>query len=74
MVKNPPPSAEESSLLPGWGRSPEEGNGSPLQYSCLENLMEPDVLHSMGSQSRPRLGDSVRIGSWLDTLTVVYSQ
>ena len=24
----------------GWGRSPEEGNGSPLQYSCLENLMD----------------------------------
>ena len=22
---------------PGWGRSPEEGNGNPFQYSCLEN-------------------------------------
>ena len=24
-------------LIPGLGRSPGEGNGSPLQYSCLEN-------------------------------------
>ena len=26
-------------LIPGLGRSPGEGNGSPLQYSCLENPM-----------------------------------
>ena len=24
-------------LIPGFGRSPREGNGNPLQYSCLEN-------------------------------------
>ena len=23
--------------IPGWGRSPREGNGNPLQYSCLDN-------------------------------------
>ena len=23
--------------IPGWGRSPGDGNGNPLQYSCLEN-------------------------------------
>jgi len=27
----------DPSLIPGWGRSPGEGNGSPLQYSSLEN-------------------------------------
>ena len=27
-------------LIPGLGRSPGEGNGSPLQYSCLENSMD----------------------------------
>ena len=27
-------------LIPGWGRSPREGNGNPLQYSCLENPMD----------------------------------
>ena len=26
--------------VPGSGRSPEEGNGNPLQYSCLENSMD----------------------------------
>ena len=25
--------------IPEWGRSPGEGNGNPLQYSCLENPM-----------------------------------
>ena len=27
-------------LIPGLGRSPGEGNGSPLQYSCLENPLD----------------------------------
>ena len=27
-------------LIPGPGRSPEEGHGNPLQYSCLENPMD----------------------------------
>ena len=26
--------------IPGLGRSPGEGNGNPLQYPCLENLMD----------------------------------
>ena len=26
--------------IPGYGRSPGEGNGNPLQYSCLENPMD----------------------------------
>ena len=40
------------SLISGLGRSPGEGNGNPLQYSCLENPMgeEPGRLQSMGSQ------------------------
>ena len=32
--------AEDSGLMPGLGSSPGEGNGSPLQYSCLENLVD----------------------------------
>ena len=31
--------AGDLGLIPGLGRSPGEGNGSPLQYSCLENSM-----------------------------------
>ena len=40
MVKNLPANAEDVGLIPGSGRSPEEGNGNLLQYSCLENLMD----------------------------------
>ena len=32
--------AGDPGSIPGLGRSPGEGNGNPLQYSCLENLME----------------------------------
>ena len=32
--------ARDESLIPGSGRSPGEGNGNPLQYSCLENSMD----------------------------------
>ena len=30
--------------IPGLGRSPGEGNGNPLQYSCLENPMDGGAL------------------------------
>ena len=40
MVKNPPVNAEDAGSIPGLGRSPGEGNGNPLQYSCLENPMD----------------------------------
>ena len=36
MVKNPP-AIEGDGSIPGSGRSPGEGNGTPLQYSCLGN-------------------------------------
>ena len=38
--------------IPGWGRCPGEGNGNPLQYSCLGNPVVRGTwpLHSMGSQ------------------------
>ena len=32
--------AGEMSLIPGFGKSPGEMNGYPLQYSCLENAMD----------------------------------
>ena len=40
VVKNPPAKARDVGVLPGLGRSPGEGNGNPLQYSCLENPMD----------------------------------
>ena len=36
VVKNPPAKAENAGLICGLGSSPEEGNGNPLQYSCLK--------------------------------------
>ena len=38
MVKNL--STRQETRTPGLGRSPTEGNGNPLQYSCLENPMD----------------------------------
>ena len=43
VVKNPPASAgdvRDAGLIPESGRPPGEGNGNPLQRSCLENLMK----------------------------------
>ena len=37
VVRNPPASAGDLGLIPGWGKPPGEGNDNPLQYSCLEN-------------------------------------
>ena len=37
VIKNPPANAGDPGSIPGWGRSPGEGHGNPLQYSCLEN-------------------------------------
>ena len=37
----------EPGSIPGSGRSPGEGNGNPLQYSCLENSMERGAWWSL---------------------------
>ena len=47
-------SVEGPGLIPGSGRSPGEGNGNPLQYSCLENSMDGGAwwgtVHGVTSQ------------------------
>ena len=35
VVKNPSANGGDVDLIPGSGRSPGEGNGNPIQYSCL---------------------------------------
>ena len=40
MVKNLLSNARDQGSIPGSGRSPGEGTGNPLQYSCLENPMD----------------------------------
>ena len=55
VVKNPSAYAGEvrdMGSIPGSGRFPGEGNGNPLQYSCLENPMDRGAWWAMvkGSQ------------------------
>ena len=40
MVKESACNAGDPGSIPGLGRSPGEGNGNPLQYSCLESPMD----------------------------------
>ena len=40
VAKNQPANAGDLGSILGWGRCPGEGNGDPLQYSCLENPMD----------------------------------
>ena len=62
VVKNPPASAEDmrgAGSVPGWGRSPGGGRGSPLQCSCLENPVDREVfwttvLRVTKSQTQPK--------------------
>ena len=51
MVRSPPTNAGVTDSIPGWGRSPGEGNGNLLQYSCLGNpTEEPGGLQYMELQ------------------------
>ena len=60
VVKNLPANAGDIGLIPGLGRSPEEGNGNPLQYSCLGNPMDRGawraIVHGV-AKSQTRLSD-----------------
>ena len=58
VVKNPPAKVGDSSLNPGWGRSPGEGNGKWLQCPCRENPMDRGAwratVHGEGNARRGR--------------------
>ena len=58
-------------LIPGSGRSPGEGNGNPLQYSCLENSMDGGAwwatIHGV-TKSQIRLSDFTFLSFFLSTL------
>ena len=58
-VKNAPANAGGTGLIPESGRSPGGGNGSPLQYSCLEN---PHGQRSLAGYSPRGRKESDRIG------------
>ena len=60
MVKNPPANAGDVGSISGLGRSPGEGNGNPLLYSCLGNPMDRGdglaMVHGV-TKSQTRLSD-----------------
>ena len=55
VVKNSPAKAGDMGSIPGSGRSPGEGNGNSLQYSCLENSMDKGtwsfIFHETAEES-----------------------
>ena len=63
MIKNPPANAgdaRDTGWIPGSGRSPGVRNGSPFQYSCLENSMDKGawqtIVHGV-AQSQTQLSN-----------------
>ena len=59
-VKASASNAGDLGSIPGSGRSPGEGNGNPLQYSCLENPMDGGAWWAAVpgvTKSRTRLSD-----------------
>ena len=59
VVKNPLAIAGDVDLIPGSGKSPREGNGHPLQYSCLGNPMDSGArqatVHGVNERGRNNL-------------------
>ena len=74
QVKNPPADAGDAGSIPGSGRSPGEGNGSPLQYSYLENPMDRGAcwaaVHGV-TKSRTQLSDFTSLRLVLNLLLVI---
>ena len=48
--------AGDSGSIPGSGRSSGEGNGNPLQHSCLENPLDGGVWYAIQSMGLHRVG------------------
>ena len=62
-MKNPPANAGDagdSGLIPGSGGSPGGGNGKPLQYSCLENLMNSMIISSVLNKGASLVAQTVK--------------
>ena len=59
--------ARDLGLIPGSGRSPRDGNGNPLQYSCLENPMDRGaslaIVHGI-NKSWTWLSDWITTTNW----------
>ena len=75
VVKNPPANAgdaRDTSSTPKWGRSPGVGNGTSLQYSCLENSMDRGAWQATvhgAAKNQTRLSDWAHMGFiWISSV------
>ena len=77
VVKNPPASAGDTGVagsILGLGRSPGEGNGNPLQYSCLGNSMNRGAwwatVHGIANESNTAEQQAWHPTQWYSVLLV----
>ena len=76
VVKNLPADAGEArvmGLIPGSGRSPGKGNGTPLQYSCLENPMDGGTWLGYSPWCHKELDTTERLHSLTHSLRPSYT-
>ena len=67
MTKSPPANAGDVGLIPGSGRSPGGGNGSPLQYSCLENSRDRKAWQATVHGDRKESGKTEKLSKYTHT-------
>ena len=60
--------AEDTCSIPGSDRTPEEGNGNPLQYSCLEKSTDRGTFHGV-AKSRMRLSNEHTLSIFFHSYT-----
>ena len=68
VVMNLPANAGDVGSIPRLGRSPGEGNGNPLQYSCLENPMGRGAWCELPSMGLQRVRHDLATKQFLQTL------
>ena len=72
VVKNPPADAGDAKdidLLPKSGRSPGEGNGNLLQYSCLEHSIDRGAWWATHGVAKSQ----IRLSDWDDDVDKQYA-
>ena len=72
VVKNLPTNSRDTDSIPGSGRFPGEGNGNPLQYSCLENPMDRgawwSTVHGVAKSPWGHKSKLFRLPGWVWSL------
>ena len=66
--------AGDPGSIPRSGRSPGEGKGYPLLYSCLKNSMDQDTVHGVQSMGSQRVGHDWVTSLWKVWKTVLFSR